>query len=477
VLNVATDVWRPALVRTNGEIRDMRALPRGWALVAGEGLLRVELAAAALRPRREAPDRLSFLAVSGDGEVAVTVGELRDGAEDARLQRWSPGSDAGPTTLAAMATTIRPHHLAADGRSFSAAEGLRAALFRVADGAPLLRLEQAYAVNSAFSGDGSRFLVVDGERLTVFDAHTGEQLATHAAPPLMEPQSGEFAIDARGEHVFFGFPHGETRTHELLSVRTGERLALKEPHPTPKMAAVFAEFSPDGAWVVSQVEGAPSVLWDMKTGAARRVLGDGSQWFGRSPFSADGKRLIVHDEVGAAVLEVPGGKRMAYLQGIVELGFGPDGKRLLARRGDGSVAVIGLKDGAELHALAASGVIAIAVDRAGNAVLTAPDEVTTWSLATGERLSRHAIASEQQHAALPGGRRVALDRRAIWLYGQDGGWAAALSRTADAVVAWGPGGAWDGARELLGFADALVPCEGAGPRREGLWTAALGGSP
>lgn len=52
-----------------------------------------------------------------------------------------------------------------------------------------------------------------------------------------------------------------------------------------------------------------------------------------------------------------------------------------------------------------------------------------------------------------------------------------MTRTADAVVAWAPGGAWDGARELLEFSDALVPCEGTGSRREGLWTAALGASP
>lgn len=478
VLNVATDVWRPALVRTQGEIRGMRALAGGRALLAGEGLLRVELAAAAARPLREASGWFPLLAVSGNGEVAVTLGELGDetahGSE--LLQRWSPASDAGPTTFGAMARTIRPYHLAADGQTFSAAEGLRAGLFRVADGAPLRRFERAYAVNSAFSGDGSRFLVVEGQQLFVFDAHTGEPLATHASPMLMAPKGGEFAIDARGEHVFFGFPIGERRRHELLSVRTGERLSLQEPFPAPKVGTVFAEFSPDGAWVVSQVEGGLAVLWDMKTGTARREIGDGSQWFGRSPFSADGKRLIVHDEVGAAIVEVPGGKQAMYLQGIVEAVFGADGKRLLARRGDGSAAVLAVKDGAQLHALASSGIVAVAVDRAGNAVLTGLDEVTTWSLASGERLSRHAIASELQHAALADGRRVALDGRAIWLYGQDGAPAAAMARTAEAVVAWAPGGAWDGARELLGFSEALVPCEGAGTRREGLWAAAFGAS-
>lgn len=431
------------------------------------------------RPRLSFLGMLSGLAVVDGGAVAVT--RLRDEDDKAPprwspLQVWSLAGEAAPRTLGAPERLVRPYRFAADGQSFVGELGKVTGLFR-SDGKPLLLLEHTYAMHTTFSGDGARFFVVVGERLGVIDAHTGEQIAVYDSTPLGLPTPGSFVASNRGGLVFYGDSYGKERRHQLLDARDGKITTLPQYGVKAEDEWVSAAFSPDDAWLLTAVRDEPVTLWDTRKKAAVRRLGSG--WFSLAPFSADGRRVVIHEKDEAVVYAVPSGKRVARVRGFAKIALTPDGEALLARRADGSVAVVKMAGGKVSTTLPVSGALEIGVDRAGHAVVETVDEVTTWSLPAGERLTTHAVPYELEHVTLPGGRRLASDGQTLEVYGPDGSLTetfAMVERGENiSLVVWRPNGTWSGADGVLGFADGLTPCDGTARKDPEMWRATLAG--
>ncbi len=159
-----------------------------------------------------------------------------------------------------------------------------------------------------------------------------------------------------------------------------------------------AEFSPDGARVVTASLDGTARLWDARSGAELGVLRGHREGLRAATFSADGSRIVTASEDHTARLwDAREGGRVAVLEGhteaLTDARFSPDGTRVVTASEDGTARLWDARTGLAQHKGAVlqghqGGVSLALFSPDGARVLTASadDTAAVWSARDGRRL-------------------------------------------------------------------------------------------
>ena len=195
-------------------------------------------------------------------------------------------------------------------------------------------------VPSAFSPDDTRIAVASGKEVAVYDERSDEVLLhlvghTEAVQSISYSPNGELIVTAAAD--------GSVRIWDAISGQELRRLALIRPW------GATARFSPDGASVVTVVQGPDTgtlQVWEASTGRCTRTLDCEESW--DLQYSPGGEylavvgwetiRLIRVDSDAEPILFSPGGRRAH---------FSPDGSRLVVASEDGVARVVRIADRSE----------------------------------------------------------------------------------------------------------------------------------
>jgi WD40 repeat protein/tRNA A-37 threonylcarbamoyl transferase component Bud32 len=203
----------------------------------------------------------------------------------------------------------------------------------------------------AFSADGSRLLTCSYQnRLTIWDAPTGQD------PLTLRVKTGAFkgAASPDGRRLACGTFAGDVTVWDPV---TGQRLLTLRGHT---YKAVCVAFSPDGKLFASAAHDGQVKLWDPTTGQLRGTLKHPAGVSGVS-FSPDGQYLatscnpfnVWHEPVGEVRLwSVESGRVLRTFTGhagfVLDIAFGPDGRRLVSASLDQTARVWDVQTGKEL---------------------------------------------------------------------------------------------------------------------------------
>jgi WD40 repeat protein len=195
-----------------------------------------------------------------------------------------------------------------------------------------MRLENGvggFIYSVSFSPDGKIVAMGFGNKVTLWDATTGEVLR-QLQGPKDEPQiMVDFFLPTLFNSIFFS-PDGKMLATEgwtgifLWDVQTGEFLRKIEGYK------VF--FSPDGKTIAStSVDGKKVILWDKTTGALLRQF-DAHTYISFLYFSPDGKTVAgVRQDAFTFLWDTETGEVLRKLEGLGHpIAFSKDGKMLAA---------------------------------------------------------------------------------------------------------------------------------------------------
>lgn len=178
-----------------------------------------------------------------------------------------------------------------------------------------------------------------------------------------------------------------------------------------------AAFSPDGRWIVTGSKDFTARVWDAATGLeVRRLLGHRAA-IRTVAFSADGRRVVTACQDGTArTWETDSGRSLVSFVGhsnwLFSAVFSPDGRRIATSGDDGTARVWDAADGRELRRLEGhrGNVRTVAFSPDGRQVVTAGQDRTAriWEVengSPGQILSGH-LANVFSAAYSPDGRHV-----------------------------------------------------------------------
>ncbi len=194
----------------------------------------------------------------------------------------------------------------------------------------------------AFSPDGRKLVTTSSEIAYLWDANTGQQLTILEGHKYVVyyaefSPDGKYVVTASGGIRPTGFPAISDRSARLWDVETGQELAVLE---YPEDLVIHAGFSPDGKHIVTT--GVSSArLWDVETGQQVMVLTGHAGWVRHFAFSPNGNHLVTVSGDGTACLwNINIGKQIAVLaghtSGVNHVAFSSDGQKLLLAYGDGT---------------------------------------------------------------------------------------------------------------------------------------------
>jgi WD40 repeat protein len=182
--------------------------------------------------------------------------------------------------------------------------------------------------------------------LRIWNVETGKELLKlkgHA-----DKAAGVFSPDSKQVLTF-----SPDKTLRLWSVETGAELKKLEGHTEPPIGC----FAPDGKQALSCGPDQTIRLWDLKTGQEIQQFGDVLFKVNYAGFVADGRRVVGnnHDERKFRVWETSSGKLVREIDSAPfgenswSITASPDGRLALVSHIDGSVRVLDLATGKEIH--------------------------------------------------------------------------------------------------------------------------------
>jgi WD40 repeat protein/serine/threonine protein kinase len=318
-------------------------------------------------------------------------------------------------------------------------------LWDARQGIPLLSPLGPGIFDAQFSRDGRRLLALDyGGTATVWDTDTGKIIG----PPIRDTNDWREAQTARlspdGQLLALG---GFGHRVPVWRIATGS-LVWEFPH---NGKAAFAQFSPNGQWVVTTSEDKTARLWDLSTGQpmTEPLRHDGAVVW--ADVSADSRRVVtVSKDKTARIWEAPSGKLLHTLPHASEphfwnsVQFSSDG-RLVAIAAGSTAQIWNSRTGQPTTApLKHDGrVNSVQFSPDGKRLLTASHDFTAriWDVASG-----HLLSEPLSHR----------DRVNYAEFSQDGRWVitASYDRTAriwEVPALASPAPAW-----LADWAEALV---------------------
>jgi WD40 repeat protein len=159
----------------------------------------------------------------------------------------------------------------------------------------------------------------------VLDATSGEELRTEPAPPPTSTVTG---------------PGGATATirGDTVAVRSGGESTILRGH---RERVTSAEFSPDGARIVTSSRDGEARIWDVATGETAHTLVGHRRAVNDASFSPNGRWVVTAGSSTAGLWDVKTGALVFYLRGhrgpATSATFDPTGLVIVTGGLDGTV--------------------------------------------------------------------------------------------------------------------------------------------
>jgi WD40 repeat protein len=314
-------------------------------------------------------------------------------------------------------------------RVVTASDDHTARIWDAATGAPMavLRGHDAGVDEASFSADGARVVTASQDNTArIWDAATGQEMTVlrgHSG----RVRTARFSPD--GARVVTASADGTAR---FWNTTTGAEITVLWRSPFSYLKGLAggvdeASFSPDGTLiaVVSGGAGAPeaTVVFDAASGQAKFNVSGHAWGMGSRPFSPDGKRLLVSQNAGTVIVDIPGQRIVATLSGhqnpVLTQSFSPDGKRIVTGANDGTARVWDAASGQAISVLRGHqrGVFVASFSPDGKQVLTASGDGTArvWDAASGQ-----AIAVLRGHEENVGAASFSPDGKQVLTASRDG---------------------------------------------------------
>lgn len=277
----------------------------------------------------------SVVAISPDASRVLLCGTLKEPAimVDAATRKWLY-TFTEPEGM--QATAFSP-----EGSHFVVASGKSVILHDTATGREIRRWTTAYGDvrTVSYSADGKQILGCSSTNAaTLWDALSGEKLRTFEASSWIYAA----ALSPNGRQLVTGGGEKSGELH-VWDVQSGEKLRTLRGHTLP---VVSVAFSPDGRQLLSaasSLDGGANnkvILWDAGTGESRHVLPAGPKGCKSAAFSRDGRYVFTLEEQalgdeppGVIVWDTETGQRLRSLgegcTGLDSLAVSNDGQHLL----------------------------------------------------------------------------------------------------------------------------------------------------
>jgi uncharacterized protein with WD repeat len=202
----------------------------------------------------------------------------------------------------------------------------------------------------AFSPDGTRVLSGDLHGvLKLWDASTGEQIATFQEKMETEISSVAFSPDAR--YAASGTDNYDAQSPLMLWEAATGVLVRSFQTPEEKAPEVSSiAFSPDGSHLVSAGIDEKIRIWDVTSGELLHTLEGHTDWVWAVSFPPDGASLLsgsgdstlkLWDAASGALIRTFTG----HTDGVKSVAFSPDGQKVVSGGNDTSVRVWAARSG------------------------------------------------------------------------------------------------------------------------------------
>lgn len=245
---------------------------------------------------------------------------------------------------------------------------------------------------AVFSPDGSRIATASADGTAkIWDATTGKELLT------FKGHTGGIyciAFSPDGKLLITG---SVDQTARLWDADTGQELQTFNGHSGEVFSAIF---SPDGTRLATADTVGVAKVWDVQTGQQLLTLREDSPTtiINQLGFSPDGKRLVMACEDGetgwASIWDTATGEKLTTLSGhtiqVRSAAFSPDGTRLVTASADRTIKIWDASDGKEQLTLYGHtdvlGSVAFTPDSTQLVSAGWDRQIKLWEVATGELL-------------------------------------------------------------------------------------------
>jgi WD40 repeat protein len=417
VWDAATGRELASLVHPN-HVWDARWGPRGRLLTSSaDGRARVwDVAAGTTMTVLEGHQGIVYAAAfTPDGTKIVTAGE------DGTIRVWEV--DVAKVTAVYEAGEVHlPLVMDPTGTHFVVGNVGAAQLWRMPD-EKLHRTFRAHAGEAwtcAFSPDDARILTTgEDDALRVWDARTARLAGEMAFDRA--PHTAGFSPDGRRAVVGFWLPTGARESTAVLSVVDLDARTRVLDLAGHTADVTHAEYSHDGARILSSSKDGTARIWDARSGAPLATIAAGES-LAVARFSPDDRRALTGGAGATAALwDARDGRPLVRLEGhelaITLAAFSPDGAWALTGGNDKTAIVWDAATGRRAGSLVGhrSGLLWGEFTPDGQlAVTAARDGARIWDVATGRMLQA------LPHSGGVGGAAFSHDGRRLVVVSDDG---------------------------------------------------------
>ncbi|MGH3008570.1 MAG: hypothetical protein ACRDLM_04090 [Gaiellaceae bacterium] len=311
--------------------------------------LRGSIVAAAFAPRGE-----RLLVASDDGRLGLY--------DDSGRRVAKLPSDGSPTSAV----------WSPNGRLFATGATDGEAQIWSTDRTTPVRTIRTTSSITTLSFDRTTLLVASGTHVRLVDVASGRAKTLRFPGAIVAA-----ALDPTGTVFAVAMRHGKTTSTELLSTRSGRRIAVLRETGIRSLA-----FSPDGRHLATGSNDRTARVWDASTGKLLHILPHHGYVVGEQ-FSRDGRFLVTSCSDGGAYLwNVSNGRRELLLVGatggIDAAAFSPDGSEIVTGSADRLARIYYSQDGRLLAPLAGhdQAVTSVGFDPSGRTIVTSSSDGT-----------------------------------------------------------------------------------------------------
>ena len=309
---------------------------------------------------------------------------IASGNEDGTILVHDPTTGEKIHSLKGHASNVMAIAFNADGsRIISGSADGTVKVWDVKKGTCNLGVEpQEHCRALAYSADGSKFAVLSGGAITIWDSQTRQKLSE-----LRETGERLACIEfsPEGKRIVTG---GSNRLVKIWSVETGSLVRTLRGHED---TVIGVSFSPDGKLIASGSSDNTAKIWDSETGEEIFPLGDHGYNVTCLSFSPDGKKLLTLAWDMAKLWDLETGEEEFTVSGhhkaVCCVAFSPDGKKFACGNSFGVLSVCDASTGQELYFRQAQHrkVTSIAFTSNGTRIVTGSefDPIRFWQADTG----------------------------------------------------------------------------------------------